>query len=378
MREDGSEIDRKIVKEAVHLFDTVLDDVYRRLPKERINNRRIVTIAPLIYECLNFKLDSMDKEESYIDDMKRAINAMLNFARFHEGDELEKVTWEKNLEEYNTPPGGNVHIPGGYIQILDHLMKAIPREALILRCEVVKVNWGCQRGDWIEIETKDGKRFTADHVILTCSIGYLKKHYASMFTPSLPKHKIDALHSLTLGRVNKIFMEFDQPVLAPSYSSIALAWNDTDMGKDQCKWYKRIFGFDQIFTKKNTILAWISGNGAEHMEKLSDEEIAKTCVHLLRQFLGNVNIPYPRAVLVSRWCSNPFILGAYFHQTKKMVPGEQTTLSSPLTTSSGKPLIMFAGEALENACTHGARDSGLKQAEKVIEFCGGKNLFAKL
>lgn len=114
------------------------------------------------------------------------------------------------------------------------------------------------------------------------------------------------------------------------------------------------------------------------MEKLTDKEIADTCVQLLRKFLRNENIPYPKAVLVSRWCSNPYVLGSYFHQTTNLFPGEQTVLSEPLTLKSGKPVLMFAGEALANACTHGARDSGLHMAEVLVDYYHKNHLFSKL
>ncbi|XP_053389187.1 spermine oxidase-like [Mercenaria mercenaria] len=378
MREDGTEIRREIVKEAVHIYNKVMDDVYRTLPRERIKNSRIVTMAPLIYECLDKEVKKLEQNEDYIEDMKRVLNAMLNYSRFHEGEELEKVTWEKDIEEYNVPDGGDVHIPGGYVQILNHLMKTVPKESLILQTEVVNINWENCENEQLKIKTKNGTTFTADHVIVTSSIGYLKKHCETLFKPLLPEIKIEVLNSMALGRVDKIFLEFDTAVLAPTYSSVAFAWDDTTIGGDSSKWYKRIFGFDQIFTKNKTILGWISGDGAEYMETLSDEEIGKTCVQLLRQFLGNKDIPNAKAVLVSRWCSNPFVLGSYFYQTKTMIPGEQKILSEPLTTTSGKPVVMFAGEALTNCCTHGARDSGIQQAEKVIDLYQGKSLEAKL
>jgi monoamine oxidase len=316
-------------------------------------------------------LQNVKADGSYIQDMQKALKAMINFRRCYEGDELDRITWEKPEEEYNITEGGEVHIPGGYCQILNHIMKLIPKKSLMLKKEVVEILWN---SEITEIKTRDGSTFKADHVIVTSSIGYLKKHHETLFNPKLPQINIDVLTSLELGRVNKIFLEFDQPILAPTYRSVAFAWDDTTIENVQNDWYKRIFGFDQIFTKNNTILGWIAGDAAEYMETLSNDEIGKICAELLRKFLGNRNIPNPKAVLVSRWCSNPYVLGAYFHQTKRMIPGEQVIFSEPITTPSGGPVILFAGEALSNCCTHGARDSGIQQAERLIDLYMKKNI----
>jgi monoamine oxidase len=375
LREDGVEISREIIKEAFHIFNRVLDEVYRTIIYERLKHGRIITFAPLIFESLEKELQNIKADDSYINDMQKALKAMTNHCRFHEGDELERITWEKHEQEYNIPEGGDVHIPGGYAQIINHLMKLIPKKSLMLKKEVVEI---LRSDEIIEIKTRDGSTFEADHVIVTSSIGYLKKHHETLFKPKLPQSKIDVLTSLELGRVNKIFLEFDQPILAPTYHSIAFAWDDTSIKNVQNDWYKRIFGFDQIFTKNNTLLGWIAGDAAEYMETLSNDEIGKICTELLRKFLGNRNIPNPKAVLVSRWCNNPYVLGSYFHQSKRMIPGEQMILSEPITTPSGGPVIMFAGEALTNGCTHGARDSGIQQAERLIDLYMNKNIDAKL
>lgn len=378
MREDGNEIDRAIVKEAIHIHNHVSDEVFTSLPCERINSGKIITVAPLIYDLLEREICQINEDDEYKKDLRRAFNAILNHDRFHEGDELEKVTWEKNMDEYNIPPGGDVHIPRGYVQILNYLIKPIAKTSLKLCCEVVKINWRRGENKSVLVENKNGSKYEADHVIVTCSIGYLKKHHAMLFNPNLPEQKSEVIQTLGIGRVNKIFLEFDCSVLAPTYSSIAFAWDDTDIGKTYQNWYKRIFGFDQIFTKNNTVVGWIAGDAAEHMESLTDTEIGKICTQLLRKFLKNENIPNPKSILVSRWCSDTYALGTYYYQTKNMIPGEQKILSEPLKSCKGVPIVMFAGEALTNCCTHGARDSGLQEAERLIKLYEEVKLVSKM
>lgn len=366
MREDGVEIDRELVKDAVHIFTEVMSDLYLLISSENEKSKQRLMLEPVLTQLLNRRIEGMKNRVNY-DDMKRVFNAMRNHVRFHNGDELERVTYCKDFE-VNVPPGGDVHIPRGYSQILDHLLKKFPKSSILLNSEVIQIKWTGTLQENVEISVRDGQKFAADHVVVTCSLGYLKKHYMSLFEPPLPMQKANAIKSLGIGMVNKIFLEFDRPVTAPTYASIAFAWDDDDIGRDGSMWYKRIYGFDQIFTKENTILGWISGDGAQHMEKLSDNEIADTCVRLLRRFLGDASIPNPKGVLVSRWCTNPYFLGAYVYSTKDMDPQESIKLSAPLVSESGLPKVLFAGEATQNGYTHAARDSGLLVADTLTQL----------
>lgn len=48
----------------------------------------------------------------------------------------------------------------------------------------------------------------ADHVIVTVSLGVLKRQHASFFRPGLPAEKVAAIHRLGIGTTDKIFLEF--------------------------------------------------------------------------------------------------------------------------------------------------------------------------
>jgi spermine oxidase len=48
-------------------------------------------------------------------------------------------------------------------------------------------------GDKVSVECSDGSSYTADHVIVTVSLGVLKKKAHSMFHPALPRQKLNAV-----------------------------------------------------------------------------------------------------------------------------------------------------------------------------------------
>lgn len=59
---------------------------------------------------------------------------------------------------------------------------------------------------------------------------------------------------------------------------------------------KGITGFDPVFNHKAVLCGWIGGREAEHMETLSEMEIGQACTKVLRLFLGQQDIPFPKNV----------------------------------------------------------------------------------
>ena len=49
------------------------------------------------------------------------------------------------------------------------------------------------RNTQVVVTTNDGQVYTGDIVIVTVSVGVLKKQYTTMFTPALPSYKTNAI-----------------------------------------------------------------------------------------------------------------------------------------------------------------------------------------
>jgi spermine oxidase len=63
----------------------------------------------------------------------------------------------------------------------------------------------------VQVTVEGGGKIMADHVIFTASLGVLKKHHKTLFTPSLPESNIKAIKYSGFGTLVKIFLEFDKP-----------------------------------------------------------------------------------------------------------------------------------------------------------------------
>ena len=307
-------------------------------------------------------------------DLKCVFQTMLNYVRFHEGDELDKIAVKDVIPDI---PGGDLHIPGGYKQVLEIIKKDIPDSALLYNTEVININWNNADRDTVTLTVRDGRKFEAKHVIITCSLGYLKQHSRSLFEPALPSSKASAIATLGFGTVNKIFLEFEKPIFKETNRGIAFAWENANEKIDTSNWYKRLFGFDAVFTNPRIVLGWISGDGARAMETLTDQEIKDTSMKLLRKFLKDDSIPEPVNFFATRWQKNPYILGSYSHRTPNLTANEQQMLAAPVANSQDVPVLFFAGEATDTAhygCTHAARDSGVKEGNRIVQLLGSRDI----
>lgn len=70
------------------------------------------------------------------------------------------------------------------------------KNKVILNKEVIKVKWNetpVIGAPDILVECSDGSSYTADHAIITFSLGVFKEKAEKMFIPSLPKEKTDSI-----------------------------------------------------------------------------------------------------------------------------------------------------------------------------------------
>jgi spermine oxidase len=118
-----------------------------------------------------------------------------------------------------------------------------------------------------------------------------------MFTPELPVQKTNAIKGLTLGTVDKIFLEFKQPFWAKDWQGFSLLWDKADWEEvrrmKDCDWLVDVFGFYVVDYQPNILCGWISGENARRMEMADEATVLKGVLFLLRKFLKNHAVPDP-------------------------------------------------------------------------------------
>lgn len=229
-----------------------------------------------------------------------------------------------------------------------------------------------------------------DHVIVTVSLGFLKKNHETFFKPQLPRVKRDLIDSIGFGTVNKIVLQFDRPFWNNDHS-IKLVW-DRGEQNDWPDWVRDILSFDVVRRQPNLLVGWVGGRGAQDMESESDANIAGTCLRLLNRFLPE-DYNKPSRLLgwfCSRWNSNPFTCGSYSFQSMRSLDQNVDKLHEPLynqslggesnkltaSSVSRVPRVLFAGEATAGklyATTHGAIITGWREADRLVDSFQGNN-----
>ena len=296
----------------------------------------------------------------------KLLSLTYKFCQFINGDELSLLSADL-CGQYKTIPGPEMIFTGkGYGGFVEELQKKIPEDVIHLNKEVATVQWGNTAA---KVICRDGSEYMADHVILTCPLGYLKANYKEMFDPQLPSSKVGAVERIGFGRVAKLFLYYDQPFWA--HGKIRLVQSDHSKPIiEGSEWAKGLFAFDEYATNPKVIGGPFGGMGAEIMEQLSDEEVSKTCTDLLRRFTGYPTIPEPTRVLRSSWNSDCLYNGAYSYLSVNSHENDIQDLALPVPDDR-RPVLLFAGEATHQdfySTVHGAYLSGLRESQRLAEL----------
>lgn len=203
----------------------------------------------------------------------------------------------------------------GYKTILDVLMKKIPNPAhqlpiddkIILNKQVSNIFWANKSS--VIIKTLDNAIYSANHVIFTPSVGVLKEEKEKLFTPSLPKNKLDAIEAIGIAGVMKIILHFEQEWWRDNDIVFAFLWSDEDLFKsgeefpygpikNNISWVSAITVFVKVPGNPNVLVAWVTGNFIPEIEKTEKSVIQNGCIHLLRKFFGkDYNVTEPNRIL---------------------------------------------------------------------------------
>ncbi|XP_017049946.1 probable polyamine oxidase 5 [Drosophila ficusphila] len=297
-------------------------------------------------------------------------------------DNLFEVSVREHIE-YDECDGDKLQHWGtkGFQRFLRLLMKVSEDEPDDLGLLKGRVNL-CKKVDKIELacpnkvflRCEDGDYFEADHVICTVSLGVLQEQAEKLFVPPLPPAKVNAIRGLSLGTVNKLFMEFDQQPLPDNWVGFYCFWLQQDLKelrKSEYFWLEGITGCHKITCQPRLLLAWVGGPHGRHMETLSDEKVLEGLMWLFRKFL-TFEVPTPKRFMRSKWYSNPNFRGSYSHRClkadeKKTGPWD---LETPVLGPDGHLGLLFAGEASSKnhfSTVHGAVEAGFREADRLIQ-----------
>ncbi|CBI27910.3 unnamed protein product, partial [Vitis vinifera] len=285
--------------------------------------------------------------------------------------------------EYIMFPGEEVTIAKGYLSIIEALASVLPAGLIQLGREVTKIEW---QPEPVKLHFCDGSTMSADHVIVTVSLGVLKAGIcgdSGLFNPPLPSFKTEAISRLGYGVVNKLFVQ-----LSPSHDHEGKKLNkfpflqmvfhrsDSELRHQKIPWWmRRTASVCPIYNNSSVLLSWFAGKEALELEKMKDEEILNGVSVTVTSLLSN-EVKFIK-VLKSKWGTDPLFRGSYSYVGVGSSGEDLDSMAKPLPESSKSganacpPLqILFAGEATHRthySTTHGAYFSGLREANRLLQ-----------
>lgn len=274
----------------------------------------------------------------------------------------------------------------GYKTLFDLLLKKIPNpeeclpvmEKIEFEKVVTTIDYSSSKD--VMVTTKDGSEYSATHVIFTGSLGVLKEKHSTMFVPSLPQKKQNAIKGLNIGTANKIFLEFPYVWWPENTASLDLIWPEEDKKEflktcgQSCEWLCDVFSLFTVAYQPNLLCAWIVGKNARHMETLSDVNVLDGLYLLLKRSFGKrYDVVKPTKILRSKWHTNEYFRGSYSFQSmiSEQMDVKPKDLAEPIMMDGNKPVILFAGEATHDhyySTVHGAVETGFREANRLIDF----------
>ncbi|KAL8569528.1 hypothetical protein ACOMHN_002075 [Nucella lapillus] len=365
-QENGETIDNSLVEQVWNLYMDMETEMCTMAESGRLAEglKNRTTIQEYVDKAKPRILQQFPEGKTR-DAASNAFNTMLNYLQFMNGDALEKSSADL-FGQYKTLPGHEMMFTGkGYSGFVEKVRGNIPDEAIQYNAEVSKICWG---GDEVEILCKDGRKYSADHVVVTCSLGHLKANHQRMFEPPLPNSKAGAIQRRGFGRVTKLFLYYDQPV---RQQGVKLAWSSHgDPITHPSQWVRSFTWLDMQPTNSKTIGGPFAGEGAAILETLTEEEVSAQCTQVLRQFLQDPTFPEPSKVLRSAWNSDPLFRGGYSYASNDSREDDVRHLAGPLPCQ-GRPRLLFAGEATHPdyfSTVHGAFLTGVRESQRLADY----------
>ena len=376
---EGRLIDHYNVEKALELFVPIEEYINyyfytgdpNILPEE--NNVKIAYEA-LVAEALNKFIASEESEDYIIEDIAQVLYTLRIRFEIISGDLLEDIGLFP-LGSLVNLPGGDSSIPGGTKSIIDTFGKEIT-DRVRLQSPVSKIEWS---GDGVTAYSESQGSsyvFCASHVISTLPLGVLQNEIVQIMPP-LNKDQQEAIKNLRSGTLVKIYLQFDAPFWLVGSGTLLLSWSEKELeeGLASGDWKTGISIMHEDANARDVLIMFAVGAYAEIIETLDDQQILEGAADILKRFTGDPAISKPDRIVWHKWLSDPFTMGVWSHPSPYTNVSDYGALQVPLP-SEENPRLLLAGEYTHSkysSTMHGARLTGIDQANKIIKFIKEKN-----
>ncbi|CAF0978144.1 unnamed protein product [Brachionus calyciflorus] len=331
----------------------LLDDGFIKILRKLKSNENInIEVVKAIYKSRC----NEEKYESSCEDLRRLSAIGWNEYEDFDGDQFTRLKY-------------------GFGKLIEYLCSQIPSKNILLNHLVTKIDWSMSPVTITCLNKMSNNTitFNADHVITTCSLGYLKNHHHELFMPNLPLNKIKAIENLGFGCVNKIFVVYEEAIFK-SLDGLKILWRDDLNFKLECdgkkwklednKFYRALDNFEVLPNQPNILICFVVGRDALFIEKLEEECLIDVIDELFSKCFPHLNLPKPKHVIKSKWGNDQYANGSYTYIKTGSTVSDVKALAQPL-----KDTLFFSGEGTTfkyMSTVHGAYITGREAANRVI------------
>ncbi|XP_046688059.1 peroxisomal N(1)-acetyl-spermine/spermidine oxidase-like isoform X2 [Homalodisca vitripennis] len=374
LKPDGEQISLAVVQEVAGVVGEILEDCCRFVNETNVPESVGVYLNQKFNQYMKACNDPPDVQKEKIDLFDWHVRFQMIDNSCTRLNCLSAKAWGQYQYTGGTDYNNFHH---GYCSLVESLVGRLPQGALRTSCHVKFIDYSCELTP-VKVVCEDGREYSASHVIVTSSLGYLKENHRTLFHPSLPIDIGKAIDIMGFDTINKLFLVYDNAWWPEDFQGIQLIWNcEEKEDADHQSWVRCASGFDVVADMSAVLLGWVGGEGAVAMEALSDQEVSLDCTRVIRRFMSNPHIPLPERIFRSKWHSNKFVRGGYSHTTAEC---DKTgcgpdTLAQPIysqhSSDAKQPVVLLAGEAVHTthfSTTHGAFLSGVSQAQVIVDY----------
>ena len=308
--------------------------------------RRAYQLANLQYKDtpMASMLERLIKDYDLTVEDQNYLRWRLRVSELSEGESLHHLsTWYDASKRFQ---GGQLVFPQGYDQVVKKLAEGL---TIHLGQVVNNVRWGQKK---VKITTQQNKTFEGDLALITLPLGVLKTGKVA-FAPKLPAFKQKAIHSLGMGLLNKIVLQFEDFFWDKKLQFISHLSPQTNPYLMYMNW-----GY---FSQKPILIATVAGKFGKVLEEENINYTKKQALATLTDMFGKTSKLV--SIKTTHWWSDPYSQGSYAH----LPVGVKATQFAALGKSIGN--LFFAGEATHPtylATVHGAYLSGTQTANEII------------
>ncbi|KAE9138285.1 hypothetical protein PF005_g1479 [Phytophthora fragariae] len=257
-------------------------------------------------------------------------------------------------------PGAHCIVPAGMERFIDHLAEPL-QDVIHTNVSVASINY--DGADGVIIECNDGRRVTADRVIVATSLGLLQSGKLH-FQPELPAVKTGALKRSKMGQYMKVLVQFPE-VFWPKDATFMgqLQTKNSSEGTERRIYFPLVFNYH--LAKRVPILegVLIGDNASDISASFTDEEIAHALFLQMQETFGP-GVPEPINHFITRWDQDQWSVGAYSCVTARNAHEDPDLLKQTVANR-----VLFAGEAVDpkyQGALQAAYFSGLEAAAELV------------